>query len=80
MSKRIVGDYARFRSPQITSAQCMTFYYHIFGHGATMNIYQANGDNLGVSLWKRSGSQGDIWRFGRMSIDRPNNNVVFEGK
>ena len=80
MSKRVVSDFARFRSPQITSAQCMTFYYHIFGHGGTMNIYQANGDNVGVPLWTRTGSQGDVWRFGRMSIDRANNYIVFEGK
>ena len=80
MSKRVVNDFARFRGPQVTSAQCMTFYYHVFGHGGTMNIYQGNGGDIGAPLWTRSGSQGDVWRFGRMSIDRANNYVVFEGK
>ena len=37
------------------------------------------GDNLGIQLWTRTGSQGDVWRFGRMSATKDNANIVFEG-
>ncbi|CAF4336522.1 unnamed protein product, partial [Adineta steineri] len=71
-------DYARLKSPLLNDVQCMTFYYHIYGHGGTLNLYMALGDNLGIQLWTRKGSQGDVWRFGRLSTNKNNANVVFE--
>ena len=79
LAKRQANDFARLKTPVLTTAQCMTFYYHVFGSSGLMSIYMAIGDNLGVPLWIRSGSQGDVWRFGRMSISKTNVNVVFEG-
>ena len=80
MSKRQVNDNARLKGPLLSNAQCMTFYYHIFGHGGTLNIYMADGDNIGLPLWTRAGSQGDVWRFGRIALTKSNVNVVFQGK
>jgi hypothetical protein len=79
VSKRQASDYARFRSPLLNAIQCMTFYYHIFGHGGTLNLYMALDANLGIPLWTRTGAQGDVWRFGRMTTTKDNANVVFEG-
>jgi hypothetical protein len=79
LSKRNANDYARLKSPLLPNIQCMTFYYHLYGHGGTLNLYMAEGDNLGAQLWTRTGSQGDIWRFGRMTTTKNNANIVFEG-
>jgi hypothetical protein len=79
LSKRQVNDYARLKSPLLAELQCMTFYYHLFGHGGTLNLYMALDDNLGIPFWTRAGSQGDVWRFGRMTTTKNNANVVFEG-
>lgn len=79
LSKRQNNDKAQFKTPIIYGPQCMTFYYHMFGHGGTFNLYMADGNNLGPILWTRSGSQGDVWRFSRLSITRSSANVVFEG-
>ena len=79
LSRRQTNDYARFKSPLLGVAQCMTFYYHLFGHGGTLNLYMAIDDSLGLQLWTRTGSQGDVWRFGRMTTTKNNANVVFEG-
>ena len=79
LGKRQATDYARLKSPLLVTAQCMTFYYHVFGFGGTLNLYMAIGDNLGLPLWTRVGSQGDLWRFGRIAINKNNANLVFEG-
>ena len=79
LGQRQKNDYARFKAPLLNDLQCMTFYYHIYGHGGTLNVYMALGDNLGVPLWTRTGSQGDVWRFGRTAVSKSNANVVFEG-
>ncbi|CAM4977745.1 unnamed protein product [Rotaria socialis] len=78
LSKGQANDYARLKSPTLNNPQCMTFYYHLLGQGGTLNLYMAAGDNLGISLWKRKGTQGDLWRFGRMEIKKTNVNIVFE--
>jgi hypothetical protein len=80
LNARQANDFARFKSPLLTDLQCMTFYYHLFGQGGTLNLYMALGDNLGIQLWTRVGTQGDVWRFGRMSTTQNNANIVFEGK
>jgi hypothetical protein len=78
LSRRQANDHTRLKSPLLPDVQCMTFYYHLFGHAGTLNIYGASGDNLGTTIWTRSGSQGDIWRFGRLTT-KANVNIVFEG-
>ncbi|CAF0847412.1 unnamed protein product, partial [Rotaria sordida] len=78
LSKRQSNDYARLKSPLLSNTQCMTFYYHQIGNGGTLNLYMAVGDNLGIQLWTRTGTQGDVWRFGRMETIKNNANVVFE--
>ncbi|CAF4185562.1 unnamed protein product, partial [Rotaria sp. Silwood2] len=78
LSKRQANDYARLKSPVVSNTQCMTFYYHLIGHSGTLNLYMAIGDNLGIPLWTRTGTQGDIWRFGRMETVKNNANIVFE--
>jgi hypothetical protein len=80
LSKRQVNDYARLRSPVLANVQCMTFYYHLFGHSGTLNLYMADGNNMGVPVWTRAGTQGDVWRFGRFSTTKNNVNMIFEGR
>lgn len=79
LSKAGANDYARLKTPTIANLQCMTFYYHLLGHGGTLNLYMADGDNMGVPLWTRIGTQGDVWRFGRLDVKKPNVNIIFEG-
>jgi hypothetical protein len=79
LGKRQATDYARLKSPLLATAQCLTFYYHILGFGGTLNLHMAIGDNLGIPIWTRAGSQGDVWRFGRIAITKANANLVFEG-
>ena len=79
MSKRQFNDNARLKGPLLRNTQCMNFYYHIFGHGGTLNIYMSDGDNIGLPIWTRAGSQGDVWRFGRIAFTRINVNPVFQG-
>jgi hypothetical protein len=79
LNQRKTNEYARLKSPLLLDIQCMTFYYHVFGHGGTLNLYMALDSNLGIPLWTRTGSQGDVWRFGRMTTTKNNANIVFEG-
>jgi len=80
LNQRKANDVARLKTPIVTETQCMSFYYHLFGHAGTLNIYMAVGDNLGTSLWTRTGSLGDVWRHGRLTTTKTNANIVFEGK
>jgi hypothetical protein len=79
LNGRQANDHARLKSPLLTDIQCMTFYYHLFGHGGTLNLYMALDDNLGIPLWTRTGTQGDVWRFGRLTTTKNNANIIFEG-
>jgi len=79
LRQRQENDHARLKSPLLPDIQCMTFYYHLFGHACILNLYAAVGDNLGTPLWTRIGSQGDVWRFGRITTTKTNANIVFEG-
>lgn len=79
LSKRQANDHARLKTGLLSDLQCMTFYYHLFGHGATLNIYMAIGASLGIPLWTRAETQGDVWRFGRLTTTKNNANIVFEG-
>ena len=80
LTKHQANDYARLKSPVLNDTQCMVFYYHLFGRGGTLNLYMAVDDNLGIPLWTRKGTLGDVWRFGRISTTKNNANIVFEGK
>ena len=79
LTNRQANDYARLKSGLLSDVQCMTFYYHLYGHGATLNLYMAIGTSLGIPLWTRTGTQGDVWRFARMTTTKNNANIVFEG-
>lgn len=79
LTNRQPNDYARLKSGLLSDIQCMTFYYHLNGHGATLNLYMAIGTSLGIPLWTRTGTQGDVWRFARMTTTKNNANIVFEG-
>ncbi|CAF3694948.1 unnamed protein product, partial [Didymodactylos carnosus] len=64
--------------PTLGDLQCMTFYYHMYGHSGTLNIYMSIQNQLGVPIWTRQGAQGDVWRYGQVAITKKNANVVFE--
>ncbi|UJR31098.1 hypothetical protein I4U23_018606, partial [Adineta vaga] len=78
LGQRQKNDFARLKTPLLSNLQCMTFYYHLYGHGGTLNLYMALGNNLGIPIWTRVGSQGDVWRFGRITATKDNANIVFE--
>ena len=79
-SPRVTGDKARLISRPYTqsetngtSAECLTFYYHMFGYYmGTLNVYKvsgsdASGDNLGKPIWTKSGDQGNYWQIAQVS-------------
>ena len=70
-SPRKLGDTARLESPWMRGAQCMTFYYHMYG--STMScvvIYiKSQATNRLKPVWLRSQDQGDYWIEGKISIN-----------
>ena len=80
LNQRKANDVARLKTPIVTETQCMSFYYHLFGHAGTLNIYMAVGDNLGTSLWTRTGTLSHVMRYGRLTTTKTNANMVLEGK
>jgi hypothetical protein len=70
--------------PSVVS-RCMKFWYHMYGDGVgSLNIYRKlSSSPLTDILWKKSGNQDNIWRLGRVNLDRtsfPDNvTIYFEG-
>lgn len=48
------------------------FWYHMSGRDVGMlNVYLHESHNSQVTLWSRSGDQGDRWRPGRVTVASP---------
>lgn len=81
------GHTAVLTSPSYKSftAQCVQFYYHMFGrHMGTLNVYtQSTTASEVQSVWRAYGNQGNVWIKARLSIPRnlakTGYHIVFEG-
>ncbi|KAH9494984.1 hypothetical protein Btru_018320 [Bulinus truncatus] len=77
------GQKARLISATMksTSAQCLTFYYHMYGKNmGTLNIYTKSSGRLSSPIWTTSGQQLNIWLPGQVTLSSPTDfQLVFEG-
>ncbi|XP_035827614.1 MAM and LDL-receptor class A domain-containing protein 1-like [Aplysia californica] len=79
------GDAARIVSGTIqprASVECLTFWYHMQGSSiGSLSIYIYHITSIGSPLWTRSGSQGNVWIKGSLSISRQSSyRLVIEAK
>ncbi|XP_058250824.1 MAM and LDL-receptor class A domain-containing protein 1 [Hemibagrus wyckioides] len=71
----------RLYEPNLESKECWMFWYHMSGRDVGMlNVYLHESHNSQVTLWSRSGDQGDRWRPGRATVVSPLSpyQIVFE--
>ena len=70
-SPRIAGDTARLVSPWMRGAQCMTFYYHMYGStmGCIVIYIRSQAANTLKPVCLRSGDRGDQWIQRKISIN-----------
>lgn len=62
----------RFYEPNLESEECWMFWYYMSGRDVgTLNVYLHESQNSGVTLWSRSGDQGERWRPGRATVVSP---------
>lgn len=64
------GHVARLKSPTITSASCVEFYY--FMGGSTVGeliVYIKTASGEEKSVWQLIGDQGYEWQRGAISVD-----------
>ncbi|XP_057298293.1 MAM and LDL-receptor class A domain-containing protein 2-like isoform X2 [Hydractinia symbiolongicarpus] len=63
-----------------TGGKCLTFWYHMYGPDVnTLNVYVLLGGHTGKPLWSRSGTQGNKWIKGQVTlIGRQRFQAVFE--
>ncbi|KAI8780792.1 MAM and LDL-receptor class A domain-containing protein 2, partial [Biomphalaria glabrata] len=77
------GEKARLISPTMmpTSAQCLTFYYNMFGQTmGTLNIYLKSLSGLSSLVWSTSGQLLIDWLPAQVTLSNPVNfQLVFEG-
>ncbi|XP_071956928.1 MAM and LDL-receptor class A domain-containing protein 1-like [Antedon mediterranea] len=73
------GDKARLISPTYSpssTGECLQFWYHMYGDRmGTINVYARQNGNLGNVLWTESLDQGNVWRFGQVTMQ---SNIGFE--
>ncbi|XP_034159304.2 MAM and LDL-receptor class A domain-containing protein 1 isoform X1 [Pangasianodon hypophthalmus] len=71
----------RFYEPNLESEECWMFWYHMSGRDVGMlSVYLHESHNSRVTLWSRSGDQGERWRPGRATVVTPLSpyQIVFE--
>lgn len=72
---RVKGDKYALESELYSGNKdrCLKFWYHMNGDVGSLTIYRSStGSQLLEPLWTKSGSQDNIWRLGRASLDKPN--------
>lgn len=63
-----------FYEPNLESEECWIFWYHMSGRNVGMlNVYLHESENTPVTLWSRSGNQGERWKPGRATVISPLN-------
>ncbi|CAB4026654.1 MAM and LDL-receptor class A domain-containing 2-like, partial [Paramuricea clavata] len=85
-SPRRRGEKARLVGPNFTpssTVRCLQFWYHMYGQSTgSLRVFAkwGAGNNSQSVLWSLSGSQGNQWKFGRVSVSRNDAyRFVFEG-
>ncbi|XP_070566390.1 MAM and LDL-receptor class A domain-containing protein 1-like [Ptychodera flava] len=83
-SPRVAGEVAYLYSPEVvptSGTKCLQFWYHMYGqHVDTLNVYVETGPSLTTPVWTRTGTYGDVWLEGQITIATLNRfKVVFEG-
>ena len=78
-SPRRPNDTARLLSPTIPPdgrmGHCVKFWFHMYGpHVNALNVYKKVGNVLQLA-WKRVGNNGNIWRYGQVTL---NSNVRYQ--
>ena len=83
-SPRVPGDVAVLFTPVISGGQkCMTFFYHMYGpHVSSLRVYSTSDNRtLGVALWGKNGTQGNVWRNSTITVGGAAPfQVAFEGR
>ncbi len=75
-SPRVKGDYAILLTPVIKAgSKCMTFFYHMYGPNIdTLSIHvTANNKSFGAPIWRKTGTQGNVWRNATISVNNTAN-------
>ena len=67
-SPRQYGDNAKLEfsvsSSDIGKLSCLEFYYHMYGDTInTLNVYNGN-----TKIFTKSGNQGNVWMFGKVTM------------
>lgn len=68
---RLPYDKARLISPLISDGvtRCLSFWYHMYGaHINKLNVYLMTSGALDDPVWTKSGTQGDAWHKGSLTI------------
>ena len=70
---RQANDKARIISAGIPAdgrmGHCVKFWFHMYGpHVNALNIYLKQGNQLNGPVWKRTGNNGNKWRYGQVSV------------
>ncbi|XP_060606260.1 MAM and LDL-receptor class A domain-containing protein 1-like [Ruditapes philippinarum] len=76
---RTLGEKAQLlsRAVSLTSAVCVSFYYHMYGyHIGALNVYV---NSSGVPVWSRKGKQQDRWTVGQLTMHPGQNQQVRQG-
>ena len=48
---------------------CISFWYHMYGPDInTLSVYTKSGGSLGSPIWKRTGSQGNKWKYAQVFV------------
>lgn len=65
-------DKARIQSPtqQGSGVKCVTFWYHMYGATVgSLNVYVTGDANLGQSVWRKVGTQGNVWKQAQVDVN-----------
>ena len=72
-SPRRKGDKAWLVSqtyPAAPNGKCLNFYYHMYGLDINLLhvIVKPIGAPFGISVWNKTGNQGNVWRHGQATV------------
>ena len=55
-----------------TNGKCLRFWYHMYGpHVNTLSVYVKVGSHTGAAIWKKTGTQGNQWNLGMVTVNSP---------
>ncbi len=77
-SPRQSGDIAAMYNPDFVATpkgQCLRFWYHMHSAGVgslSVRKYDLTNQILGDEIWRKSGDQGDMWRYVTVTLQDQN--------